>query len=98
MVVKHMPWAEFAWFRVSGSSLSDAEREKRTQEAGVVPYLVDAADLSRCHQERLYWLSWELDSELPQAQVWVPHTIEASSVASVTFAVDNPWDKVVSQG
>ena len=83
---------------MSDGNLNDFERALRSRQAGMVPYLVDAADVCRCHQKRLCWVSWELQAHPPQVQLWLPEVLGPSSLVHITFQVDNPWEDVVTRG
>jgi site-specific DNA-cytosine methylase len=64
LVKKEMPWAQVHLFVESVASMDASDRRAAmSEDLGLVPHQVDAAEISLCRRPRLYWLTWELVDE-----------------------------------
>eukprot|EP00435_Cladocopium_sp_Y103_P073592 s436_g44.t1 len=70
------PWAQVHLLAESVASMDVADREAMSEGFGLTPYQADASGVSLCRRPRLYWLTWEIASEvgltveLPRHEGW----------------------------
>ena len=63
LVKQAMPWAQVHLFTESVASMDEADRAAMSHDLGLLPSRVDAAGISLARRPRLYWQTWELQSE-----------------------------------
>ena len=60
LVKECFPWAQVYTLCESVFSMSGKDREFYTRTLNVLPYMLDAGDVSLARRERLYWFDWEI--------------------------------------
>ena len=61
MLVKEaFRWCQVHFMMESVFSMDEGDRTTMSEHMGVIPFMVDASDISLCRRPRLYWLSWEI--------------------------------------
>ena len=93
---KAFPWAQVHYFMESVFSMDVKDRVIMSKSIGCVPWMVDSFSISACRRPRLYWLSWELESEAGITIVQRPtDSWESYGVLSLTGVFD-PKDYIAS--
>ena len=78
------PWAQVHRLMESVASMSDEDRTIMSEGVGGQPYRIDSYGLTLCHRPRLYWPTWELQSEA-QATVSPPVVEGPEGLGMVAF-------------
>ena len=76
LIRKCFSWAQVHLFLENVASMDTADRAAMSEDLGMTPLKVDAAGISLARRPRLYWLTWEVNSEAglvledPHGQGW----------------------------
>ena len=87
MLKEAFPWAQVHFLQESVFSLGPHDRAVYTAQAGVLPYLISASDISPCRRDRLYWFDWGL-AGTHQILLYPPSDTSPSNYGEVKFDVD----------
>ena len=60
LVQKYFPWAQVRLLMESVASMDPEDRKVMSEAVGVLPWKINASDISLAHRPRLYWIDWEL--------------------------------------
>lgn len=63
MVRKAFPWCQVRLLMENVFSMDVEDRTVMSEELGLIPYMVDAGQLSLARRPRLYWCDWEMLSQ-----------------------------------
>ena len=73
--VKHLfqvyfPWCQIHVLMESVASMDSEDQQVMSREFGDTPWKCDAGTLTWCSRPRLYWVTWEVDDDDPQVELW----------------------------
>ena len=63
LVKKHFPWAQVHSLTENVSSMDPQDCQHMNEEFADEPWAIDAGGISLARRPRLYWISWDLESE-----------------------------------
>ena len=63
LVQQYFPWAQVHLLCESVASMDGADRGAMSHDLELQPLRVDAVGVSLCRRPRLYWLTWDIESE-----------------------------------
>lgn len=63
MVIRFFPWAQVQSLMESVASMDAKDRATMSESEGSLPWRIDSVGVSLARRPRLYWVSWELNSE-----------------------------------
>ena len=63
LVRQHFPWAQVHGLSENVASMDYQDCDAMNLEYGILPWFIDADQISLAHRPRLYWVTWELQEE-----------------------------------
>lgn len=95
LVQQAFPWSQVHMIGESVQSMDEADRSVMTEAFGVLPWALDAADVSLAHRPRLYWLTWEVQAS-DSVEVTPPEHSGNSAVGKIRLhAIVDPKQYLV---
>ena len=82
LVREHFPWCNVYSLCESVFSMSEEDRAIYTKNLNVLPYVLDAGDVSLARHERLYWFDWEVHSS-EGCKIWNPQSNSLTSYGRI---------------
>ena len=82
LVREHFPWCNVYSLCESVFSMSEEDRAIYTKNLNVLPYVLDAGDVSLARRERLYWFDWEVHSS-EGCKIWNPQSNSLTSYGRI---------------
>ena len=87
MLREAFPWAQVHFLQESVFGLGPHDRAIYTAQAGVLPYLISASEISPCRRDRLYWFDWRL-AGTGQILLYPPSDTSPSFYGEVKFNIE----------
>ena len=91
LVKKYFNWACVHVLMESVASMGEDDRSAMTPSIGILPYEIDAAGISPCRRNRLFWFTWKVEAE-PNVEIMRPLTAECHDYERISFLLPTPPD------
>ena len=82
LITETFRWCSVHFVMESVSSMDEKDRAIYSRAVGILPYQVDARDVSLCRRPRLWWFNWSL-SDRPGMEIVNPATSQAQDYGEI---------------